>query len=110
MFRMGLAWVGGTVLAQAAPTGDTAITTLIGSGITGGTVLAYAWWRQRAADELLKQAIAAKDEMAKGMIDQVVPVLRDVVNAQNETRATQERVLEVLRREGYEHDRRNRDR
>lgn len=112
MFRLLEIGAAGVLLAQAAPVSDssTAITTLIGSGITGGTLLAYAWWRQRHGDELLRQRDATIEAMTKTMIEEVVPVLRDVLHASQEQRRALEQVIEAQRRGEYDSDRRTRDR
>lgn len=118
MFRLWLVGVAGVLLAQVPDAaGDRAITTLIGSGITGGTLLAYAWWRQRHGDELLKQRdetivkltqllIDQQDSTTQLMVDKVVPALERTASASNEMRAALERVIDTQRRGGYDDDRR----
>lgn len=101
MYRPALVGVLGTLVAQAVPS-DSQITTLIGSGITGGTVLAYAWWRQRHADELLKQRDATIAEMTKTVIEMVVPALEKTAASNVETRHALERIIEAQRRGEYD--------
>lgn len=102
MFRTLVVGVSAAVVAQQVPGGEGAITTLIGSGITGGTVLAYAWWRQRHSDELLRQRDATIAEMTKTMIELVVPAMEKQIASNNETNRALERIIEAQRRGEYD--------
>jgi ribosomal protein L17 len=66
-----------------------------------GAVVAYAYWRQRHADDLLKQRDATIAEMTKTMIELVVPTLEKTASSSNEVRHALERIIEAQRRGDY---------
>lgn len=101
MLRLSVSGLLAVLLAQEVPgTGDS-ITSLLGQLGAVGLVVAYAYWRQRHADELLKQRDATIAEMTKTMIESVVPALEKVAAAGNEQRAALERMIDAQRRGEY---------
>lgn len=111
MLRLGLTAVGGAIVAQAVPDSPSDVTTLVGQLGAVGLVVAYAYWRQRHADGLLKDRDATIAEMTKTMIESVVPALEKTAAASNEMRTAMERIIEANRRGDYGNDdRRARDR
>ncbi len=108
MVLSALAWL----VSQEAPDPN-GITSILGQLGAVGLVVAYAYWRQRHSDELLKQRDAVIVEMTNLMITQTVPALEKAASASNEVRMALERIIEAQRRGEYapiDHERRARDR
>src|SRR5688500_9953842 len=100
------AWVIGAatwfVVGQAPSPVPDSIGGPIGQVLSTGAVVGFCSWRLRHQDAELKRRDDALAAVQATMIDNVVPALRDVTHAQNETRAALQSMLEQTRRGEYD--------